>query len=341
MKAAAIERFGGPEELRLTEVPDPEPGPGEVRVRVRAAGVNFFDTELRSGLIPGLPRPLIPGLDGAGVVDAVAEGVAGLEVGDQVMIRPFIACGECVSCLMGREQMCERMGYVGVSRQGTYAELVCVPAASAVPFTGLSFEEAACVPLPFSAAWQILVNRGRVGPGSTVLVVGAAGAVGTAAVQIARLCGARVFAATSRTAAAERLRELGVEAIFDYRGEDAWEKAVEANGGRGLDYVLDNGGGQSIGRSLAALAPGGSVLVVGGVSSDRVPDLDLRGMWTGHRSLIASGNGSRADLLAVLSQMDRKRLRPLVGATFPLADAAEAHRAVVRGEHVGKVVLTA
>jgi NADPH:quinone reductase-like Zn-dependent oxidoreductase len=340
LKASVLGKFGEPEVLSLCDLPDPEPGPGEVRVRILAAGVNFFDTEIRGGLFPGLSLPHILGLDGAGVVDAAGEGVDRPRAGETVLVRPFITCGDCPSCATGREQMCERMSYVGVDMPGTYAELVCVPVSAAVPFEGLSFEEAACVPVPFSTAWHILVNCGRLRPGSSLLVVGAAGAIGTAAVQIGRLCGARVFAATGRPAAAETLQRLGAEAVFDYRDEGAWEKAVRANGGRGLDYVLDNGGGASIGRSLAVLAPGGAVLVVGGVTSDHVPDIDLRGMWRGHRSLIASGNGSRSDLQAVLGEMARGTLRPVLAGTLPLAEAAAAHRLVTSGERIGKVVLT-
>jgi NADPH:quinone reductase-like Zn-dependent oxidoreductase len=340
LKASVLGKFGEPEVLSLRDLPDPEPGPGQVRVRIRAAGVNFFDTEIRGGLMPGLTLPHVLGLDGAGVVDATGDDVDRARAGEMVLIRPFITCGGCPACATGREQMCERMSYVGVNMPGTYAELVCVPASAAVPFEGLSFEEAACVPVPFSTAWHILVNRARLRPGSSLLVVGAAGAIGTAAVQIGRLCGARVFAATSRPAAAKTLQELGADAVFDYRDEGAWEKAVQANGGHGLDYVLDNGGGASIGRSLAMLAPGGAVLVVGGVRSDHVPDIDLRGMWRGHRSLIASGNGSRSDLQAVLGEVARGRLHPVLAGTFPLADAAAAHHLLSSRERTGKIVLT-
>jgi len=338
VKAIVYQSFGGPEVLREQEIPDPQPGAGQVRVRMRAVGVNWFDTEIRAGLIAQLPLPHQPGLDGAGVIDAVGPGVDAARLGQYVILWPFIVCGECVSCLAGREQMCERMVHVGVGTPGTYAEAVCVPSANAIAFEGMSFEEAACVPVAFPTAWNILLNRGRLRPGSTLLVVGASGSVGSAAIQVGRLSGARVFAATSRTEFAEKLKALGAEAVFDYRTEDVWQRARDANGGRGLDFVLDNGG-STVPRSLDSLAHGGAVLIVGGVASENLSDLNLRSLWFGHRSLIASGNGSRLDLRTILGEIKRGALTPVLARTFPLRQAAEAHRALQAGERLGKVVL--
>lgn len=338
MKAIVLRSFGGPEVLQQEEMPDPQPGPGEVRVRIRATGVNWFDTEIRGGLIRQLPLPHLPGLDGAGTIDAVGPDVAATRKGESVLIWPFIVCGECVSCRAGREQMCERMVHVGVGRPGTYAEAICIPSANVIGFEGMSFEEAACVPVAFPTAWNILLNRGHVSPGSTLLVVGASGSVGTAAIQIARLAGARVFAATSRTEYTEQLKQLGAEAVFDYRTEDAWQRARDANAGRGLDFVLDNGG-STVSRSLDSLAHGGVLLIVGGVAGDKLAELNLRSLWFGHRSLTASGNGRSLDLRTILGEIKRGTLQPVLARTFPLGQAAEAHRTLKAGQRLGKVVL--
>ncbi len=338
MKAIVYRSFGGPEVLQLDEMPDPQPGPGQVRVRVRAAGVNWFDTEVRGGLIPQLPLPHVPGIDGAGIIDATGPGIDASRNGESVLIWPFLVCGECPSCLAGREQMCERMVHVGVGTHGTYAESICIPSTNAIPFQDMSFEEAACVPIAFPTAWNILLNRGHLYPGSTLLVVGASGSVGTAAIQVGRLAGARVFAATSRTEFTAELKHFGAEDVFDYRTEDVWQRARDANGGRGLDFVLDNGG-STVARSLDSLAHNGVVLIVGGVASERLADLNLRSMWFGHRSLIASGNGTRADLRTILGEIKRGTLKPVLARTFPLSQAADAHRTLQAGQRLGKVVL--
>jgi len=285
-----------------------------------------------------LTLPHLPGLDGAGVIDAVGQDVDPHRKGASVLIWPFIVCGECVSCLAGREQMCERMVHVGVGTPGTYAEAICIPSANAIVFEGMSFEEAACVPVAFPTAWNILLNRGHISPGRTLLVVGASGSVGTAAIQIARLAGARVFAATSRTEFTKQLEDFGAEAVFDYRTHDVWQLARDANGGRGLDFVLDNGG-STVSRSLDSLAHGGMLLIVGGVASERLADLNLRSLWFGHRSLSASGNGSRLDLRSILGEIKRHTLKPVLARTFPLSQAAEAHRTLQAGQRLGKVVL--
>lgn len=339
MKAVLYRSFGGPEVLRVEEVPEPKPVDGEVLVRVRAAGVNFFDTEIRGGLIPQLPLPHLGGLDGSGTIEATGPGVDPSRKGQQVIISPFVTCGECVPCLSGQENMCEHMVHVGVFRPGTYAEMISIPSANAIEFSGLSFEEAAAIPVGFSTAWNILVNRGGVNPGSTLLVIGASGTVGTAAIQIGRLAGARVFAATSRMHYADQLRKLGAEDVFDYRGDDPWERVKRASGGRGIDFVLDNGGTPTVARSLASLAHGGVVLIVGGAAGERLPDLDLRGMWFGHRSIVASGNGTRRDLRLILEEIGRGRLSPVLARSYPLAQAAEAHRALIAGDRLGHIVL--
>lgn len=338
MKAIVYRSFGGPDVLQLEEIPDPQPGRGQVRVRIRATGVNWFDTEVRGGLIPQLPLPHLPGLDGAGIIDAVGPDVDVSRKGESVLIWPFIVCGECTSCLAGREQMCERMVHIGVGTPGTYAQAICIPSANAIAFEGMSFEDAACVPVAFPTAWNILLNRGHISPGSTLLVVGASGSVGTAAIQVARLAGARVFAATSRTEFTEQLKQFGAEAVFDYRTEDVWQKARDANGGRGLDFVLDNGG-STVARSLDSLAHNGVLLIVGGVASERLAELNLRSMWFGHRSLTASGNGRRVDLRTILGEIKRGTLKPVLARAYPLSQAAEAHRTLQAGQRLGKVVL--
>jgi NADPH:quinone reductase len=338
-RAARLHAFGGPENFAVDEVAVPEPGPGEVRVRVRAAGLNFFDTEIRGGLIPNLPLPITLGMDGAGTIEAVGEGVESARIGEQVVIYPMLVCRNCRRCVSGFENRCERLAFIGMTIPGTYAEYVRLPAHNVLPFEGLSFEEAACVPLPFITAWHLLRVRVRLGPGQTLLVIGAGGGVGTAAVQIARLLGATVLAATSGAEKAGHLRQLGADAVFDYRQADPWEAARKHTAGRGPDFILDYGGASTAGRSLGALAPGGALLVVGSITGDLVSDFNLRHLYFNQLSVIGSSAGTRADLQEVLDAIRRGALRPILDRAFPLEQTADAHRALVSQEKFGNLVL--
>ena len=338
-RAARLHALGGPEGFAVDEVAVPEPGPGEVLVRVRAAGLNFFDTEIRGGLIPNLPLPITLGMDGAGTIEAVGEGVDRGRVGEQVVIYPLLVCRTCRRCVSGFENRCERLGFVGITIAGTYAQYVRLPAHNTVPFEGLSFQEAACVPLPFITAWHLLRSRVRIGPGQTLLVIGAGGGVGTAAVQIARLLGATVLAATSGAEKAGRLRQLGADAVFDYRHGDPWQAAREHTSGRGPDFILDYGGANTAGRSLGALAPGGALLVVGSITGDLVPELNLRHLYFNQLSVVGTSAGTRADLQEVLDTIRRGAVRPILDRAFPLEQTADAHRALVSQDKFGNLVL--
>jgi NADPH:quinone reductase-like Zn-dependent oxidoreductase len=248
-------------------------------------------------------------------------------------------CGECSPCVAGYENRCERFSLIGVTRPGTYAEAVAIPARSAIPFEGLTFEQAGSVPMPWTAAWHLLRRRAGIQPGQTLLVVGAGGGAGSAAVQIGRLSGARVFAATRGTAKARRLEDLGAEAVFDYVEGDPWQVVRELTGGRGVDFVMDYGGSATVGKSIGALAPGGSVLVIGSVSGDILPDLNLRHLYFNHLSLIGSSSGTREDLREVLREMSRGTLQPVHHASFPLAEAGQAHRALLSPGKFGRITL--
>ncbi|HEY0581315.1 MAG TPA: zinc-binding dehydrogenase [Chloroflexota bacterium] len=339
MKAARLHAFGGPDGFRIDDVPVPEPGPGEVVVQVGGASINFFDTEIRAGLIPNLPLPLTQGMDCAGTIATVGQGVAPTRVGEQVVVYPILVCRNCAACVGGFENRCENRGYIGISIPGTYAEYVRVPAENAIPFSGLSMAEAASVPLPFITAWHLLRRRAQVGPGQTLLVMGAGGGVGTAAVQIGKLLGARVFAATSGPDKADRLAQLGADAVFDYRTGDPWDEARACTGGRGVDFILDNGGSETVTRSMNGLAGGGTLLICGSLTGDVAADFNVRTLYFNSLSVIGSSAGTRADLRAVIEAMQRAALRPIVDRTLPLEEVGQAHQALLSNQKFGNVVL--
>ncbi len=344
MKAIRYHEHGGPEVLRYEEVPRPVPGPGEVLVRVRACSVNHVDLRNRSaqgGGRIGLPR--IPGADIAGEVAAWGEGVdaraRGWEVGTAVLVHPAISCGRCPACLAGRENACPEIRVLGWHRDGGSAEFVAVPAAVILPFPqGLGFAEAAAFPLVFLTAWHMLVARARVQPGDTVLVLGASGGVGSAAVQIASLLGARVLAAVGDDAKAERVAALGAERVINYAREDVPAAVLEATGGWGVDVVVDHAGLATWATALACLARYGRLVNCGATTGTRI-EFDLREFYRRQISLLGSFLGTRAEMLRIIALVEKGRLRPVVDRVFPLAEAAAAHRYVEERRHFGKVVL--
>src|SRR5512134_766061 len=221
MKAVYLEHFGGPETLQYGERPDPVAGPGEALVRVRACGINHLDLFVRGGL-PGLEpeMPHVLGNDIAGEVVAVGAGVKHVAPGQKTLVNPTLSCGVCAACANGDDHLCRSYDVIGRRRNGGYAELVAVPAANCLPYPeNLSWEQAAAVPLVFLTAWHMLVTRARVRPGEDVLVIGAGSGVGSAAVQVARLHGARVIATASGDDKCRRALALGADHAIDHAHE--------------------------------------------------------------------------------------------------------------------------
>ncbi len=258
MKAVYFETHGGPEVLRIGDRPDPEPGPGEVRVRIRAAALNHLDLFVRDGLENvRVPLPQIPGADGAGVVDRVGAGVEGFARGDRVLIQPGLYCNVCEYCRGGEQSLCVKFRILGEHAPGTFAELAVVPARNVFPFPEtLSFEEAAAFPLVYQTAWRMIVGRGAVRPGETVLIHGIGGAVAWASLQIARIVGAEVFVTSSEDAKLAAAKDAGAAAGWSSR-DDVARRVAEATSRRGCDVVVDCVGDATWMISLRSAARGG------------------------------------------------------------------------------------
>jgi len=341
MKAVRIQRHGGPEVLEIAEVPRPEAGPGEVLIEVRAAGLNHLDTWVRRGL-PGrrLPLPMILGADAAGVVAAVGPGTKGASAGDRVFVAPGFSCGRCDPCLSGREHLCRDYGIFGEHRDGTQAEFIAVPAGNALPLPeGLSFEQGAAFPLTYLTAWHMLVERAGIRPGEEVLVHAGGSGVGTAAIQIARLHGARVLTTVGSDEKARKARDLGADEAINYRAADFQEEVRRLTGRRGVDVVVENVGRETWDGSLKSLAKGGR-LVTCGATTGWEAITDLRYVFFKSLSILGSTMGSRADLLRIAALMGRRRLEPVIDRVLPLARVADAHRAMAERALFGKIVLT-
>src|ERR1700757_3306602 len=299
-------------------MPTPQPGPGEVLVRIQAAGVNPVETYIRAGSYARLPQlPYTPGNDGAGVVEQVGADVNEFKPGDRV--------------------------YTAGSISGTYAEFALCKTEQVHPLpANVAFAQGAAMGTPYATAYRGLFQRADAKPGETVLVHGASGGVGTAAVQLARARGLRVFGTAGSDEGLKLAREQGAHEVFDHRGPDHFEQVMNASGGRGVDVIVELLANVNLGNALTILANGGRVAIIG--SRGRVEinprdamqrDVDLRGM--------VLPNTPPAELAsihaALVAGLENGTLRPVIGKEFPLSDAAQAHRAVMESGALGKIVL--
>ena len=344
MQAMVLREHGGPEVLRMEALPVPEPGPGEVRVRVRAVALNHMDLWVRrGGPAFHVEYPHRLGCDIAGTVDQLGAGVLsipGAAVGDKVVLQPGVSCGRCAACLSGHDNLCRQYKILGENTQGGYAEYIVVPAVNLAPYPhpDLSYPEAASVLLPFITAWQMVVHKARVQPGDTVLVQGAGSGIGVAAIQIAKLFGARVIATASSAAKLERAISLGADHVIDYTQQDFAAECRALTGKRGVDAVIEHVGGDVFAASIKAVRAGGRIVTCGATAGFE-PSIDLRHIFFRQIEVLGSTMGSKADLLAVLGHVAARRLVPVVHSVLPLALAADAHRVLEDRAAFGKVVL--
>lgn len=340
MRAIVFDRHGGPEVLEARELPDPVPAAGEALVRVRACGINHLDLWVRGGL-PGVvvETPHVLGSDVVGEIVALGPGVEGLAVGDRTLVHPTLSCGECPACVAGEDNLCRQYDVLGRRRNGGYAERVRVPARNCLPYPErLPWERAAAAPLVFLTAWHMLVGRARVRAGEDVLVIGAGSGVGSAAVQVARLLGARVIATAGGPAKLERARALGADETIDHAAEDVAARVRELTRRKGVEVVFEHVGGRVFEAGVAALARNGRLVTCGATSGARAT-LDLNVLFGRHLSLLGSWMGTRSEMLAVLAELAAGRLEPVVDSVLPLAAARAAHERIESRAHFGKVVL--
>ncbi|HEX9191969.1 MAG TPA: NADPH:quinone reductase [Candidatus Deferrimicrobiaceae bacterium] len=318
MKAILVHEFGPPEVLRLMEVPDPSPGPGQVLVRIRAAGVNPVDTYIRSGSYTRTASlPYTPGSDAAGVVEKAGAGVRSFASGDRV--------------------------YTSGTATGAYAELAVCDASRVHPLpAGASFAQGAALGVPYATAWRALFQKAKAVPGETVLVHGASGGVGVAAVQIARAAGLRVVGTAGTAEGVELVLREGAHHAFDHRSPDYLEKAVDRTGGRGFDVILEMLSNVNLAKDLKALSMGGRVVVIG---SRGTVEIDPRDTMGRDASIVGMSLFNMPDVdrfavhAALVAGLENGTLRPVVGREMPLAAAAESHVAVMSPGARGKIVL--
>lgn len=339
MKAVRFHQHGGPDVLRCEEVPDPDLGAGEVLVRVRACALNHLDLWERRGLERvKVPLPHISGSDVAGVV--VASAAPAVATGRRVMLQPGISCGRCAACLSGRDNECPQYDVLGyMNHAGGYAELVKVLVQNLVPIPDeIDFVHAAAFPLTFLTAWHMLITRAGLRRGEDVLVLAAGSGVGQAAIQIAFLHGARVFATAGSDEKLERARTLGAFEVIDHHKQDVAAEISRLTNRRGVDIVIEHVGEATWPASFQALARGGR-LVTCGATTGWNGSLDLRVLFSRQLSIHGSYMGTKGELLRAARFFFSGQLTPVVDMTYPLAEAAAAQRRLEASRHFGKIVL--
>ena len=327
MLAVRIHEDGGPEVLVLEEVDDPAARPGEVLVRLRASALNHLDVWIRKGL-PSVPKPRILGADGAGVVEALGEGVEGFVLGQRVVINPGVEAGD------------GSIHVIGEHGDGTNAQLVAVPATNVYPIPGgLSFEEAAAFPLVFETAYRMLVTRAQLRAGEWVLLWGIGSGVSTAGLAIARALGARTIVTSSSDDKLARAAGLGADATVNHRSGDVKAAVLEATEGRGADVVVEHVGEATWRTSLDVAAREGRIAVCGATSGPN-PPAALHRVWWKQLTILGSTMGTRADFEGAYDLIASGRARPVVDEVLPLEEIRAAHARLEAGEQLGKIVLT-
>ena len=338
MKAVRIHEFGGPDVLKFEDVPEPVLRKDQVLVRVKACALNHLDLWIRKGL-PAIKLPHINGSDVSGDIAAVGEYITDVQPGQRVLLAPMVFCGHCAECVAGRQNFCPQFSVLGYLNDGGNAEFIAVPRINVIPIPDtLTYDEAASVPLVFLTAWHMLVGRAQVRPGQLVLVLGAGSGVGSAAIQIAKLWGARVITTAGDQRKLEKGRELGADYIIDHYKQKISEEVRKITSKRGVDVVLEHVGAATWEESMKSLRPGGTLVTCGATTGPEAK-IDIRFLFSRQLSYLGSYMGNMGELHEVLKFVFNGALKAVVDKSFPLREAKAAHEYLERSAQFGKVIL--
>lgn len=340
MKAAVIHENGELDVVRVEDVADPKPERGEAVVKVSYAGLNHLDIWVRKGR-PGTPLSgtHILGSDAVGVVDELGDGVENVKVGDEVIVNPGLSCGHCEFCSRGQQSECPSFGIIGLSRSGTFAERVVVPAGNLWPKPAhLSGEEAGTLSLASVTAWRMLMTRAQVKPGETVLIHGIGGGVALCALQFAKRIGAEAIVTSSSDDKLARAGKLGADHAINYRKQDVVERVKEITNGRGVDVAVDSVGAATWPLDFACVKRGGRIVTCG-VTSGAKAETNLQALYWNQLTVLGSTMGSDEDFRLMLRSVTVNRLKPVVDEVFPLEEARQAMAKMEAGRQFGKIVL--
>ncbi|MGH9358970.1 MAG: zinc-binding dehydrogenase [Candidatus Acidiferrales bacterium] len=340
MKAVRFHEHGGPDVLRYEDAPEPAIREDEVLVEVKACALNHLDLWVREG-IRGLTLkfPRIPGSDISGVVAKAGPLVSRFKLGDRVLLCPGLSCGHCEACYKGLDSACRDFTLFGQKVDGGYAEFVKSPAINVFPIPGdLSFDEAAAVPLVFITAWHMLVTRAALRPGEDVLIIGAGSGVGSAAIQVAKLWGARVIAVAGTDAKLEKARSLGADETINHTRQSIRDEVRRLTGKRGVDVALDHVGAAVWEDCFESLATYGRFVTCGVTSGGNVT-LNLQALFGRQRALYGSFMGGKGELAEALRHIAAGRLKAVIDSAFPLREATAAQKKMESRDFFGKILL--
>ena len=336
MRAVLIEEHGGPEVLEVRKAPNPEIGPMDALIKVWACGVNHVDLYLRQGIIgANIPLPAVPGREVAGEIIEVGELVRDFDLGDRVTVIPRFPCGNCEPCRIGEEGMCLQ----AASIPGGYAELTTAPASSLIPLPPeVSYDQAASVALAYLTAWHMLITRAKVRSGEDVLVHAAGSGVGSGAIQIAKMAGARVIATASSDIKLERARQIGADETINYSKDDFKDAVMGLTEGRGVDIVVEHIGTDTWQGSIGCLAFNGR-LVTSGAHTGVYGRINIQELFIKQLTIIGSYLGSRHELGQLLKMVAQGKIKPAIDSVYPLEGAKEAHQMMEERRQFGKLLI--
>lgn len=338
MKAVRFYEPGGPEVLKYQDVPMPKVEAGEVLLRVHACAVNRLDIWLRSGVYKAR-LPHIPGSEFSGDVVEVGRGVSGVEVGERAVVYPGLIDRSCEYCLAGEESLCENFGIIGSVTDGGYAEYAKVPAENIFPLPEwVTYEQAAAIAVVFVTAWHMLMTRAKLRAGERVLIQAAGSGIGSAAIQIAKLAGATVFATSSTDAKLAKAKELGADYLINYNEMNFAEEVSRITAGEGVHVVFEHIGAATFDGSLASLRKNGR-MVIAGATTGAEAQLNIRQIYGRQLSIIGSMLGTRYELVEILKLVGEGKLRPVIDRVLPLSEAPKAHELLMERQQFGKIVL--
>lgn len=340
MKAVRMTGHGGNEVVEVAECERPRRGAGEVLVRLHGATLNQVDLYMRNsgaGITHTLPQ--IMGVDGAGIVEEVDADEPRLKPGQQVVLHPGISCGRCEFCERGEGVLCVKMQFLGEHRDGTFAQWISVPARNVFPMpAGLSFVQAAALGVNHLTAWRMVFSKAQLKPWETVLVFGIGGGVSLAAMQLAKVIGARVLVTSRADRKLARALELGADHGINGSSEDVAKAVMRLTDGRGVDVVIENVGEAVWASALKSLVRGGRLVTCGATSGDQ-PGADLRRVFIRQLQILGSTGGDLAEFRDLLAFVERHGIVPVIDSEFALERATEALARLESGHQFGKIAL--
>ncbi|MEE9189930.1 MAG: zinc-binding dehydrogenase [Candidatus Neomarinimicrobiota bacterium] len=338
MRAIRIHHHGDSSVLKLENIASPVSHPDRAVVEMHVAALNHLDLWVRNG-IKGIPLPLIPGSDGAGIIREIGRNVKHVKAGDRVLIQPLVYCGKCSNCLSGHENYCTDWGILGEHMDGTLAELVLIPGKNlyAIP-SDLGFQEAAAFALVSQTAYTMLVDRAKISSKESVFIWGASSGLGSIAIQIAKSVGSTVIAASSSAENLEKASALGADFTLNHKTGNISASVKEITGGQGVDVVFEHVGEATWNTSLKMLGKGGRIVTCGATTGARV-EIDIRHLYYKQQSILGSTMGNRAAFENSFELVKSGKIKPVVDRKFPMEEIQAAHQYLEEGAQFGKVMI--